>query len=126
MFEDKTQGNKLLNNSNNLTKIFKEINDVSNSNNLNGNKLNEYMKKKQEEYKEIINKIGIDEEIKNRKQENLNEFIILIDSSEKMENYIQRVNEVLYEAIIKLDSDENKKIKIYPLGCLLVKEKKVK
>ena len=43
-------------------------------NNLSGNKLNEYMKKKQEECKEIINKI-VDEEIKNRKEENLNKLI---------------------------------------------------
>ena len=38
------------------------------------------MKKKQEECKEIINKT-VDEEIKNRKEENLNELIILIDAS---------------------------------------------
>ena len=38
------------------------------------------MKKKQEECKKIIHKI-VDEEIKNRKEENLNELIILIDAS---------------------------------------------
>lgn len=130
ILEDKTPGNKILNNSNNLTKIFKEINDDPNSNNLSGNKLNDYMKKKQDECKQIINKI-VEEEINNRKQENLNELIILIDASEKMENYIQKVNQILYEAIIKLDPDENKKIKIYPFngespGSLSVKVKKLK
>ena len=63
-----------------IKKIFKEINDVPNSNNSSGFILNECMKKKQEECKEIINKI-VDEEIKNRKKENLNELIILIDAS---------------------------------------------
>ena len=130
ILEDKTPGNKILNNSNNLTKIFKEINDDPNSNNLSGNQLNDYMKKKQDECKQIINKI-VEEEINNRKQENLNELIILIDASEKMENYIQKVNQILYEAIIKLDPDENKKIKIYPFngespGSLSVKVKKLK
>ena len=130
ILEDKTPGNKILNNSNNLTKIFKEINDDPNSNNLSGNKLNDYMKKKQDECKQIINKI-VEEEINNRKQENLNELIFLIDASEKMENYIQKVNQILYEAIIKLDPDENKKIKIYPFngespGSLSVKVKKLK
>ena len=38
------------------------------------------MKKKQDECKQIINKI-VEEEINNRKQENLNELIILIDAS---------------------------------------------
>ena len=88
------------------------------------------MKKKQDECKQIINKI-VEEEINNRKQENLNELIILIDASEKMENYIQKVNQILYEAIIKLDPDDNKKIKIYPFngespGSLSVKVKKLK
>ena len=129
ILENKTPGTKG-NNNNQLTQIFKNINEDQNANNLNGNQLNDYINKKLNECKKSIDSI-VDEEININKNEKLNEFIILIDASETMENYIKKLQEILYETAKNLGFEENKKIRIYPFNgeepgysCIAVKKLK--
>ena len=113
ILENKTPGTKV--NNNKLTEIFKNINNDQTANHLNGNQLNDYINKKLKECKESID-LMVNEEINNNKKEKLNEFIILIDASETMENYIKKLQEILYETVKKLGFEDNKKIKIYPFN----------
>ena len=85
ILENKTPGTKGSNN-NKLTQIFRNINDDQTAGNLNGNQLNDYINQKLNECKESIDSM-VNEEINSNKKEKLNEFIILIDASETMENY---------------------------------------
>ena len=114
LLENKTPGTKGSSN-NKLTDIFKNINEDQTSNNLNGNQLNDYINKKLNECKESIDSM-VNEEINNNNKEKSNEFIILIDASETMENYIKKLQEILYETAKKLGFEENKKIRIYPFN----------
>jgi hypothetical protein len=113
ILENKTPGIKGSNNK--LTQLFQNINNDQTTNNLNGNQLNDYINQKLNECKESIDSM-VNEEVNNNKKEKLNEFIILIDASEKMENYIKKLQEILYETAKYLGFEENKKIRIYPFN----------
>jgi hypothetical protein len=113
ILENKTPGTKGSNNK--LTQLFQNINNDQTTNNLNGNQLNDYINQKLNECKESIDSM-VNEEVNNNKKEKLNEFIILIDASEKMENYIKKLQEILYETAKYLGFEENKKIRIYPFN----------
>ena len=113
ILENKTPGTKGSNNK--LTQLFQNINNDQTTNNLNGNQLNDYINQKLNECKESIDSM-VNEEVNNSKKEKLNEFIILIDASEKMENYIKKLQEILYETAKYLGFEENKKIRIYPFN----------
>ena len=115
ILENKTPGTKGSNNNNKLTQIFNNINNDQTTSNLNGNQLNDYINQKLNECKESIDSM-VNEEINNNKKEKLNEFIILIDASETMENYIKKLQEILYETVKNLGFEENKKIRIYPFN----------
>ena len=96
ILEDKTPGTKK--NNKNLSGIFENINNDQSANNLNGNQLNDYINKKLKDCKDAIDEI-VDEEMKNSKKEKQNEFIILIDASKDMEDYITKLQEILYETV---------------------------
>ena len=113
ILENKTPGTKGSNNK--LTQLFQNINNDQTTNNLNGNQLNDYINQKLNECKESIDSM-VNEEVNNNKKEKLNEFIILIDASEKMENYIKKLQEILYETAKYLGFEENKKIRVYPFN----------
>ena len=113
ILEDKTPGTKK--NNKNLSGIFENINNDQSANNLNGNQLYDYINKKLKDCKDAIDEI-VDEEMKNSKKEKQNEFIILIDASKDMEDYITKLQEILYETVKKLGFEDNKKIKIFPFN----------
>ena len=113
ILEDKTPGTKV--NSKKLSGIFENINNDQSANNLNGNQLNDYINKKLKDCKDAIDAM-VEEEINNNKKEKQNEFVVLIDASKDMEDYIKKFQEILYETVKKLGFEDNKKIKIYPFN----------
>lgn len=93
-----------------VSDIFEKTQNDEKINTLLGEQLKDYLNEKikecQERVKGIINKIKKNN-IKNT------EFLILIDSSKIMENYIDHfIQNILYNTILKMGFEENNKLKI--------------
>ena len=119
--EKNTEGNKNAN-SNVISQVLKEVKNEKNVENVQGEKLKDFIQKRKNKCREQLQKI-IKVEIKNKTNKKNYEVIVLMDSSKYMKNYIDDfVQNVLTEVFIKIGLDEKDKIRLYTFNDIFEEE----